>query len=84
MIVFVVVGLFGINRLEGQDLELPFLRLTNSQLYTGLFVISVPLGLFASPISTVLWLIGASSVSVLSHAAFLEKPVELAFEEETV
>lgn len=82
VIVFVVLGVFGISKLQGEDLVLPFLTLTSSQLYTGLLVIAVPLGLFASPISTILWLIGASSVVVFAHAAFLEKPVELAFEEE--
>lgn len=81
VIFFVAFGIFGINKLEGADLEIGPLRLTNSQLYTGLLVVAVPLGFLASPISTVLWLIGASSVSVLSHASFLEKPVETAFEE---
>jgi hypothetical protein len=84
VIVFVGAGLFGISKLQGADLEIGPLRLTNSQLYTGLLVVAVPLGFLASPISTILWLIGASSVAVLSHAAFLEKPVETAFEEESV
>lgn len=84
VIVFVVIGMFGINKLQGSDLELGPLRLTVSQLYTGLLIVALPLGFLASPISTVLWLIGASSVSVLSHASFLEKPIETAFEEETV
>jgi hypothetical protein len=84
VIVFVGAGVFGISKLQGADLEIGPLRLTNSQLYTGLLVVAVPLGFLASPISTILWLIGASSVAVLSHAAFLEKPVETAFEEESV
>ncbi|WPK25129.1 hypothetical protein PUMCH_002432 [Australozyma saopauloensis] len=29
-----------------------------------------------------MWLIGASAVSVMSHAAFMDKPIETAFEEE--
>lgn len=82
VIVFVGLGVYGINKLQGQDLELGFLRLSNSQLYTGLLIVALPLGFLASPISTLLWLIGASSVTVLSHASFLEKPVETAFEEE--
>lgn len=84
VIVFVIAGVYGIGKLGGADLEIGPLRLTNSQLYTGLLVVSVPLGFLASPISTILWLIGASSVTVLTHASFLEKPVETAFEEETV
>ncbi|KAH3687445.1 hypothetical protein WICPIJ_001555 [Wickerhamomyces pijperi] len=81
VIVFVGLGLLGINKLQGQDLELGVARFTTSQLYTGLLVVAVPLGIVASPLSTVLWLIGASSVSILGHASFLEKPVETAFEE---
>ncbi|CAM9024798.1 unnamed protein product [Wickerhamomyces anomalus] len=84
VIVFVGLGVLGISKLQGSDLEIGPLKLTNSQLYTGLLVVALPLGFLASPISTVLWLIGASSVSVLSHASFLEKPIETAFEEETV
>lgn len=84
VIVFSGLGVFGISKLEGADLEVGPLRLTNSQLYTGLLIVAVPLGFIASPISTVLWLIGATGVIVVSHAAFLEKPVETAFEEETV
>ncbi|KAM0722071.1 hypothetical protein Q7P37_002997 [Cladosporium fusiforme] len=59
-LVLVVVGLFGIGKLGGADLDLGFARATSSQLYTGLWVIAIPLGIWASPITTALWLIGAS------------------------
>lgn len=75
-------GIFGISRLEGQDLVLPFTRLTTSQLYTGLLVVAIPLGFLASPISTMMWLIGSSGVVVLGHASLMEKPIETVFEEE--
>lgn len=74
-------GIFGISRLRGEDLVLPFGRFNTSQLYTGLFVVTVPLGFIASPISTMMWLLGSSGFSVLSHAAFMEKPIETVFEE---
>lgn len=77
-----VMGVLGIGKLNGQDLELGFARLTTSQLYTGLLVVVVPLGFLASPISAMLWLLGASMVTVMSHAAFMEKPIETVFEEE--
>lgn len=57
---------------------------TTSQLYTTLLVVAVPLGIFASPISTVLWLIGASGTCILAHASFMDKPIENAFSEEAV
>ena len=84
VIIFVVVGMWGIGRLQGQDLDVGFARATTSQLYTGLVVIAVPLGLYASPIATALWLIGASGVSVLGHATLMDRPIESTFSEEAV
>lgn len=78
---FVGGGIYGISLLNGEDLVLPFTRLTTSQLYTGLLVVAVPLGFLASPISTMMWLIGSSAVTVLGHASFMEKPIETVFEE---
>lgn len=80
--IFMIGGVFGINRLGGQDLVLPFGRYNTSQLYTGLLIVSVPLGFLASPISTMMWLIGSSGFTVFSHAALMEKPIETVFEEE--
>jgi hypothetical protein len=84
VICFVIGGMFGIGKLQGNDLQLGSWRASTSQLYTGLFIITIPLGLWASPFTTVLWLIGASGVTILGHAAFLDKPIESAFSEEAV
>jgi hypothetical protein len=84
VLVMVVGGMYGIGKLEGRDLEVGPWRATSSQLYTTLLIISVPLGILASPISTVLWLIGATGVSVIGHASFMDRPVEHAFSEEAV
>ncbi|KAL8767458.1 MAG: hypothetical protein Q9209_006044 [Squamulea sp. 1 TL-2023] len=59
-IIFVGLGLFAIKKLDGKDLDLGFARATTSQLYTGLFVIAVPLFIWANPISSALWLVGAT------------------------
>ncbi|MCJ1371672.1 hypothetical protein MMC20_002891 [Loxospora ochrophaea] len=83
-ILFFGVGMFGIRKLNGRDLELGFTRLTTSQLYTGLFVIGIPLFIFASPMGTALWLVGATGVSILGHASFMDKPIDTAFSEEVV
>ncbi len=83
-IIFVGLGFFGIKKLGGRDLELGFMRATTSQLYTGLLVIAVPLFIWASPISTALWLVGATGVSILGHASFMDKPIDTAFSEEAV
>lgn len=81
VIVFVAAGIYGISRLDG-DLVLPVGRFSVSQLYTGLMVIALPLGFLASPISTMMWLLGSSGFTVLLHASFMEKPIETVFEEE--
>ncbi|KAI9739748.1 MAG: hypothetical protein M1834_006468 [Cirrosporium novae-zelandiae] len=65
VIMFVTGGWWAIMKLDGRDLELGMSRVTTSQLWTGLLVIAVPLGIWASPISTILWLIGATGVTVL-------------------
>lgn len=83
-IVFVCGGLWGIKKLDGRDLELGFARATTSQLYTGLLIVAVPLFIWASPISTALWLVGATGVSILGHASFMDKPIDTAFSEEAV
>lgn len=82
LIVFAVLGLLGISRLGGEDLVLPIGRFPPSQLYMGLGIVSLVLGILASPISTLMWLIGSLSVCVFTHAAFMEKPIETVFEEE--
>ncbi|KAH6606614.1 prenylated rab acceptor 1 [Trichoderma cornu-damae] len=64
-IILVVFGMWFIGKLDGRDLEIGTFKATSSQLYTGLLVVSIPLGLIASPFSTLLWLIGASGVTIL-------------------
>lgn len=83
-IVFVSASLWGISKLNGRDLDLGFRRFNTSQLYTALLCIAVPMGFLSSPISTVLWLIGATGVTVFGHAALMDKPIENAFSEEAV
>lgn len=83
-ILFVGGGLWGIKKLDGRDLELGFTRATTSQLYTGLFIIAIPLFIWASPMATALWLVGATGVSILGHASFMDKPIDTAFSEEAV
>lgn len=83
-IILVVAGMYLIGLLDGHDLVIGNFRATSSQMYTGLLIVTVPLGLIASPISTLLWLIGASGVSILGHAAFMDKPIDEAFSGEAV
>jgi hypothetical protein len=50
--------------------------ITQKHLYTGLFVIGIPMFWIAGPFSTFFWLIGASGVLILGHASLLEPGVE--------
>ncbi|KAI4742689.1 hypothetical protein E4T50_06883 [Aureobasidium sp. EXF-12298] len=75
-ILLVVGGMYGIGKLEGRDIEIGNFRATTSQLYTALLVIAVPLAIISNPFGSALWLIGASGVSIIGHAAFMEKPIE--------
>ena len=84
VIILVVGGMYLIGKLQGQDLNVAGFHATSSQLYTGLVIIAVPLGLWSSPITTVLWLIGATGVSVLGHASFMDKDIAASFSEEAV
>lgn len=82
-VIFLVVGgVYGISRLDGGDLTLPGFSFTTSSLYTALLIVSIPLIFVASPISTLMWLVGSLCVCVFSHALFMEKPIETVFEEE--
>lgn len=84
VIILVTCGLYGIGRLEGRDLNIGFTRVTTSQLYSGLMIVAIPLAFYASPFGTLLWLIGATGVTIFGHAAFMDKPIENAFSEEAV
>ncbi|KAG5353510.1 hypothetical protein C0989_006324 [Termitomyces sp. Mn162] len=50
--------------------------ITQKHLYTGLFVIGIPLLWISSPISTFFWLVGASGILILGHASLLEPGIE--------
>ena len=82
VLVIAVIGLLGINAWQGADLVLPRgIIITQQSLYIALGVITVPLFLIASPLSTLFWLIGAGGVTVFGHAAIMEKPLESEFAE---
>ncbi|BFZ57821.1 Prenylated Rab acceptor 1 [Savitreella phatthalungensis] len=81
VIVLAVGGMLGIGKLAGENLQIGPINLTTSQLYTTLVCITIPLGLIASPITTVFWLLGANGFVILGHAAFMEPPVESQFEQ---
>ncbi|CAG8580208.1 16265_t:CDS:2 [Dentiscutata erythropus] len=79
-ILFLLGGLNYIRKLPpNEGLVIHDRTITQKQLYTGLFGISVPLLWISSAGSTIFWIIGASATLVIGHAALLEPGVEGGF-----
>ncbi|KAF5370794.1 hypothetical protein D9758_001921 [Tetrapyrgos nigripes] len=73
---FLVGGFTAINKFAADPVEMGGHVVTQKHLYTGLFVIGIPLLLFASPLTTFFWLVGASGVVILGHASLMEPGIE--------
>ncbi|EPQ29333.1 uncharacterized protein PFL1_03088 [Pseudozyma flocculosa PF-1] len=74
-IFFLVGGFWAINRFAPEPMQVGEHVVTQKSLYTGLFVIGLPLLWWASPVALFFWLVGSSAFLVLGHAAFIEPPV---------
>ncbi len=83
-IIFVVLGMYLIGKLDGREFEFGQHRFSTMQLYTGLYVIAVPIAFISGVFGTMMWLIGASGVVILGHASLLDKPIDEAFSGEAV
>ncbi|KAL7281704.1 hypothetical protein ACG7TL_005022 [Trametes sanguinea] len=75
-VIFLVGGFAAINRFGTDPIQVGEHTITQKSLYTGLFVIGIPLLWFASPFSTFFWLVGASAVLILGHACMIEPGIE--------
>ncbi|KAF8839471.1 prenylated rab acceptor PRA1 [Paxillus ammoniavirescens] len=75
-IAFLVGGFAAINKFAPDPLQVGDHVVTQKSLYTGLFVIGLPLLWLSSPIMTFFWLVGASSCLILGHACLIEPGVE--------
>ncbi|KAK0195409.1 prenylated rab acceptor PRA1 [Armillaria mellea] len=73
---FLVGGFAVINKWAPEPVQFGEHTVTQKHLYTGLFVIGLPLLWVASPVMTFFWLVGASGVLILGHASFVEPGVE--------
>ncbi|KAL7422909.1 Prenylated Rab acceptor 1 [Cryptotrichosporon argae] len=73
---FLIGGFLSINRFATEPIEFAGKTITPQNLYTGLFVIGIPLLWFAAPLSTFFWLVGSSGCVIGAHAGLLEPGVE--------
>ncbi|WRT70043.1 uncharacterized protein IL334_007037 [Kwoniella shivajii] len=73
---FLAGGFAAINKFAPDPVQMGSQTITQKHLYTGLFVIGLPLLWWSSPVSTFFWLVGSSSILILGHACLMEPGVE--------
>lgn len=73
---FLIGGFAAINKFAPEPMQVGEHVVTQKSLYTGLFVVGVPLLWFSSPLGTFFWLVGASSFLILGHASLMEPGIE--------
>lgn len=73
---FLVGGFAAINKFAPEPMQVGEHIVTQKSLYTGLFVIGIPLLWFASPLSTIFWIVGASGILIVGHASLMEPGIE--------
>lgn len=75
-IAWFVVGFAAINRFGPEPMQVGEHTVSQTALYTGLFVIGLPVLWWSSPLGTLFWIVGASSILVLTHACLMEPGLE--------
>jgi hypothetical protein len=73
---FLTLGFIAINKFAAEPMQVGEHVVTQKSLYTGLFVIGIPMLWLSSPLGTFFWLVGASSILILGHATIMELGVE--------
>ncbi|KAG0249221.1 hypothetical protein BG011_009499 [Mortierella polycephala] len=75
-VAFVVGGMYFISKIPPEGVVIGSNTFQAGQLKTGLICIAVVLFFFSSTIGTVFWIVGASAVTILGHAAVMQEGVE--------
>ncbi|KAG7098757.1 hypothetical protein E1B28_000666 [Marasmius oreades] len=75
-LIFLIGGFIAINKFAPEPVQMGEHTITQKHLYGVLFVVGIPLLWLASPVMTIFWLVGASAIIVLGHAAFMEPGIE--------
>jgi len=71
-----VGGFIAINRWAPDPMQVGEHTVTQKHLYAGLFILGIPLLLLSDPFGTFFWLVGASGLIIMGHAAFMERGIE--------
>lgn len=69
-------GYIGINRFIPEPVQFGSTTIEPKHLYMVLLIVGIPILWIAAPIASFFWLVGSSSVLILSHAALVEPGVE--------
>ncbi|TKA52185.1 hypothetical protein B0A53_05029 [Rhodotorula sp. CCFEE 5036] len=75
-IAFLIGGYIGINRFIPEPVQFGSTTVEPKHLYMVLLIVGIPILWIAAPIASFFWLVGSSSVLILSHAALVEPGVE--------
>ncbi|KAI0028608.1 prenylated rab acceptor PRA1 [Vararia minispora EC-137] len=75
-LVFLIGGFAAINKWAPEPMQVGQHVVTQKSLYTGLFVIGIPLLWYADPLGFAFWLVGASAIVILGHACMIEPGIE--------
>merc|ERR1712080_694070 len=75
-IAFLIGGYIGINRFILEPVQFGSTTVEPKHLYMVLLIVGIPILWIAAPIASLFWLVGSSSVLILSHAALVEPGVE--------
>ncbi|ORZ11365.1 PRA1 family protein-domain-containing protein [Lobosporangium transversale] len=73
---FTLGGMHFISKVSPEGIIVGTTRYNPRQLQTGLACAAVPLFFFSSTLGTIFYIVGASAVSILGHASFMQVGVE--------
>ncbi|ODV61136.1 PRA1 family protein ASCRUDRAFT_34467 [Ascoidea rubescens DSM 1968] len=77
-LVFMIVSLYLINSIRSKEIKIgSSIKLSQTQLYVFVFIISIPILLYSSAFSVIFWLFSVSGSIIFTHAIMFEKPMEL-------
>ncbi|KAG0090200.1 hypothetical protein BGZ93_009452 [Podila epicladia] len=75
-VAFMVGGMYFISRVPPEGVVIASNTFTPGQLRTYMIIASVPLFFLSSTLGTIFWIVGASAVLILGHAAVMQEGIE--------
>ncbi|AOA61816.1 Putative protein involved in ER to Golgi transport [Komagataella phaffii CBS 7435] len=76
LVVFILSAVFGISRIQQDEVDLIAFRVNVSHLYGFVAIVSIILVFISSPVGTVLSWATVSGITIFLHGSFLDKPIQ--------